>query len=85
VDVHGWSEPQIVPNCLSSQLRTCSLIGYEGTKWELQFAEYILKNAKVLQTMKISASSEDLNMKHQMLMKLSLCPRGSIACKLLFD
>ncbi|PNX84903.1 cyclin-like protein/F-box protein [Trifolium pratense] len=80
-----WVDPSIVPKCLSSELRTCSLIGYEGMKCEFQFAEYILKNAKALHTMKISASDVDLSIKHQMLMKLSLCPRGSTTCKLSFD
>ncbi|GAU13049.1 hypothetical protein TSUD_173490 [Trifolium subterraneum] len=78
-------DPSIVPKCLSSELRTCSLLAYEGTKCEFQFAEYILKNAKTLHTMKISASKVDLNIKHQMLLKLSLCPRGSATCKLSFD
>ncbi|XP_045793822.1 F-box/FBD/LRR-repeat protein At4g26340-like [Trifolium pratense] len=80
-----WVDPSIVPKCLSSELRTCSLIGYVGMKREFQFAEYILKNAKALHTMKISASDVDLSIKHQMLMKLSLCPRGSTTCKLSFD
>ncbi|XP_045797859.1 FBD-associated F-box protein At4g10400-like [Trifolium pratense] len=79
-----WVDPSIVPKCLSSELRTCSLIGYEGMKCEFQFVEYILKNAKALHTMKISASDVDLSIKHQMLMKLSLCPRGSTTCKLSF-
>ncbi|CAJ2669807.1 unnamed protein product [Trifolium pratense] len=80
-----WVDPPIVPKCLSSELRTCSLIAYEGLKCEFQFAKYILKNAKALHTMKISALEVDLNIKHQMLMKLSLCPRGSTVCKLSFD
>ncbi|KEH22170.1 cyclin-like F-box protein [Medicago truncatula] len=84
IDEDDWKEPEIIPNCLSSQLRTCSLIYYKGMKCELQFAEYVLKNANLLRTMTISASPGDLTLKHQMLMDLSLCPRGSIACKLSF-
>jgi hypothetical protein len=81
-----WVDPSTVPKCLSSELSTCSLTAYKGLKCEFHFAEYILKNAKALQTMKISASKRvDLNIKHQMLMKLSLCPRGSTMCKLSFD
>jgi hypothetical protein len=78
-------DPPIVPECLSSQLKTCSLIAFKGMKCELQFAEYILKSAKTLHTLKISASPVDLNTKLQILMKLSLCPRGSTTCKLSFD
>lgn len=82
---NNWVDLPIVSECLSSQLRTCSIIGYKGMKCELQFVEYILKNAKVLHTMKINASLVDINMKYQMLMKLSLCPRGSTTCVLSFD
>ncbi|GAU13050.1 hypothetical protein TSUD_173500 [Trifolium subterraneum] len=86
IDELVWKEPQIVPECISSQLRTCSLIDYKGTECELQFAKYILKNAKLMHTMTISASPVvDINTKHQMLMKLSLCPRGSTTCTLSFD
>ncbi|GAU13047.1 hypothetical protein TSUD_173470 [Trifolium subterraneum] len=80
-----WVDPPIVPKCILSELRTCSLIAYKGTKCEFEFADYILKNAKALNTMKISASAVDLNIKHQMLMKLSLCPRSSTTCKLSFE
>jgi len=65
-------DPPIVPECLSSHLKTCSLIAFKGMKCELQFAEYILKSAKALHTMKISASPVDLNIKLQMLKKLSV-------------
>jgi hypothetical protein len=75
----------IVPECLSSQLKTCSLIGYKGRNCDFQFAKYILKNAKVLQIMTINASPVDINIKHQMIIKLSLCPRGSTTCKISFD
>jgi hypothetical protein len=78
-------DPPIVPDCLSSQLKTCSLIAFKGMKSELQFVEYILKNAKALHTMKISVSPVDLTTKLQILTKLSLCPRGSAMCKLSFD
>jgi len=53
-------------------------------KCELQFAEYVLKNANLLRTTTISASPGDLTIKHQMLMDLSMCPRGSTTCKLSF-
>ena len=56
---------------------------YKGKKCELQFAEYVMRSSKVLSNMTIhSACSIDLKAKHQMLQKLSLCPRG---CKLIFQ
>jgi len=79
----NWKDPDIVPECISSQLRTCLFTGCRGRKSELQFAEYLMKNSKVLRTMTIhSAYSLNLNAKHEMLRKLSVCPRG---CELIFD
>lgn len=79
-----WMDTPIVPECLSSQLKTCSLIGYKGMNCDFHFAKYILKNAKELQTMTINASPVDINIKLQMLIKLSLCPRGSTTYKISF-
>ena len=78
-----WKDPETVPRCLSSQLKTCLFTGCRGRKCELQFVEYVMQNSKVLRSMTIrSASSITLNEKHEMLRKLSVCPRG---CKLIFD
>ncbi|KEH22195.1 F-box/RNI/FBD-like domain protein [Medicago truncatula] len=76
-----WKEPAIVPKCISSQLRTCSLKAHRGRTYELQFAEYIMKNATGMHTMTISGR----RLEHQMLLKLSSCPRGSATCKLSFE
>ncbi|AES64249.1 FBD protein [Medicago truncatula] len=78
-----WEEPKIVPECLSSQLKTCLFKNYRGKRCELQFAEYVMHNSKVLSNMRIrSAHFIDINEKYQMLQKLSLCLRG---CKLVFE
>ena len=60
-DGHGIEDgdcmkPQhaFAPACISSQLKTCSLIGYKGTYAGIQFIKYILKNAKLLNTVTIS-------------------------------
>ncbi|KAL6554054.1 hypothetical protein OROMI_019727 [Orobanche minor] len=79
----NWEDPKIFPECLASQLKTCLFKNYRGKKCELQFAEYVMHNSKVLSNMTIhSACSIDLNAKYQMLQKLSVCPRG---CKLIFE
>jgi hypothetical protein len=81
-----WEDPQIVPQCLSSQLKTCLFRGCSGRKSELQFAEYVMQNSKVLRTMTVhGASSIDWNAKHEMIKKLAVCPRSSSSCKLIFD
>jgi hypothetical protein len=82
----NWRDPAIVPECLSTQLRTCLLKGYRNTECEIQFAKYILQNSKVLNTMSIkSASDLELNVKYQMITKLTLSRRASTTCELLFD
>jgi hypothetical protein len=78
--------PTIVPECLSTQLRTCLLKGYKGTECEIQFAKYIMQNAKVLKTISIkSVSPIDINLKYQVISKLALSARASTTCELIFD
>ncbi|AES73997.2 FBD protein [Medicago truncatula] len=38
-----WEDPKIIPECLSSQLKTCLFKNYRGKKCELQFAEYVMR------------------------------------------
>ncbi|RHN69083.1 putative F-box domain, FBD domain-containing protein [Medicago truncatula] len=78
-----WEDPKIVPECLSSKLKTCLFKNYRGKKCELQFADYVMRSSKVLTKMTIHCvCSTDINAKYQMLQKLSLCLRG---CKLIFE
>ncbi|CAJ2643565.1 F-box/FBD/LRR-repeat protein At4g00160-like [Trifolium pratense] len=72
---NNWVDPIFVPQCLSLQLRTCKLLNFLGQEGELLFAKYILKNARVLQTMKIHCS-EDLKIERE----LFSCPRASTIC-----
>ena len=84
--VGNWMDPTIVPECLSNQLRTCLLKGYTGTECEVQFAKYIMQNAKVLNSISIkSVSPIDINVKYQMISKLASLARASPTCELLFD
>ncbi|KAK2384618.1 FBD-associated F-box protein [Trifolium repens] len=83
VDEDIWENPKIVPECLSSNLKTCLFKNYRGKKCELQFVDYVMRSSKVLSSMTIHcACSTNLNAKYQMLQKLSLCLRG---CKLVFQ
>ncbi|XP_045790023.1 FBD-associated F-box protein At4g10400-like isoform X1 [Trifolium pratense] len=78
-----WEDPKIVPECLSSHLKTCLFRNYRGNKCELQFAEYVMRSSKVLINMTIHCACDIyLNAKFQMLQKLSLCPRD---CKFVFE
>ncbi|XP_058759555.1 FBD-associated F-box protein At4g10400-like [Vicia villosa] len=48
-----WKDPQIAPECLSSELKTFCFSGYRGTGWDFKFAKYIIENSKVLNTLTI--------------------------------
>ncbi|CAI8591652.1 unnamed protein product [Vicia faba] len=79
----NWEEPQIVPECLSSQLRTCLFRWFRGTKCELKFIKYVMRNSKLLSLMTIyTSSSIILNTKDKILHNLAVCPRS---CNLIFD
>lgn len=82
-DVH-WKDPQIIPQCLSSRLKTFKFKSFNGFDCEVQFAKYIMQNSKVLQNMTIHTTL-DIDLKHPMLETLSLCPMGSATCNLHFD
>nr|XP_027190528.1 FBD-associated F-box protein At4g10400-like [Cicer arietinum] len=82
-DEENWEDPQVVPECLSSQLKTCLFTNCRGRECQLQFVEYVMLNSKVLRTMTIhTASCIDLKTKYQILKKLAVCPRS---CNLMFD
>ncbi|XP_045800242.1 putative FBD-associated F-box protein At5g53635 [Trifolium pratense] len=84
-DKEWVSIPKIVPECLLYHLTTCSIRNYSRINWELPFAKYIMGNSRVLSTMTIQiAKSVKSDTKIQMCKELSLCPRNSATCKLLF-
>ncbi|GAU13060.1 hypothetical protein TSUD_173600 [Trifolium subterraneum] len=74
-----WVFPDDVPQCLSLHLRTCNLFRFLGLHGELMLASYILKNASVLQTMKIWNSGKQ---KRAIKRILSAVPMASSMCKL---
>ncbi|PNY00535.1 F-box/LRR-repeat protein [Trifolium pratense] len=44
---YSWEDPKKVPECLSSQLKTCLFRNYRANECELQFAEYVMRSSKV--------------------------------------
>jgi len=76
-DLENWVDRDFVPQCLSLHLTTCNIFNYYGDQeGELLLTRYILKNAKVLQTMTIW-NKRWAKIKE----KLSSCPRASATCK----
>ncbi|KAH1059610.1 hypothetical protein GYH30_003554 [Glycine max] len=49
-----WSCVQFALECISSQLKKCTILNYEGKECELRFAKYIIQNSRALHTMSIS-------------------------------
>ncbi|CAL9217413.1 unnamed protein product [Arabidopsis halleri] len=80
-----WSEPSLVPECLLSSLENLEWEQYDGTEVEEEVAAFILRNANCLKKATISSNSTDPNKKLEMIKILSLSPRGSRTCQLLFD
>ena len=81
----SWMPPHVVPRCLNSHLQKFCFLGYRGMKCELEFAGFMLKNSRVLETMTIRcASSSNLEAKYRILERLSAYPRRSNKCELLF-
>ncbi|XP_058760947.1 F-box/LRR-repeat protein At4g14103-like isoform X2 [Vicia villosa] len=75
-------ELEFVPQCLLSHLRSCTIQNLGRLERDLILPMYILKNARVLQTMKIKIwyRSEQSEIER----KFSLCSKASASCQLLF-
>lgn len=80
-----WSEPSLVPECLLSSLENLEWDNYEGTEVEKEVATFILRSSNCLKKATIYSNSTDPNKKLEMIKELSLSPRGSRTCQLLFD
>ncbi|XP_045817832.1 F-box/FBD/LRR-repeat protein At5g56420-like [Trifolium pratense] len=74
-------EQELVPQCLSSCLRTCTIRNMGGVQSDFMLATFILKNAAILQTMEIW--SEWNQEKTELEGKLSPYPKASATCQLL--
>jgi hypothetical protein len=74
-------EPEVVPQCLSSHLKICTIHNFLGLQIELILVEYILKNARNLQMMRMQSIRD----RHDEIeTKLSTCPKASATCQLVF-
>ncbi|CAL9224357.1 unnamed protein product [Arabidopsis halleri] len=79
------STPSSVPECLLSSLQIFNWSGYFGRPQDRDIAVYILKNACHLKKAIILADTrENFVTKVQMIKELTLCPRASSTCQLVF-
>ncbi|XP_062014045.1 F-box/FBD/LRR-repeat protein At5g56420-like [Rosa rugosa] len=51
-----WTPPELVPNCLSSHLKTISIRGFKGLQFEMKVVKYMLLNGCHLNKMTIYTS-----------------------------
>lgn len=77
-----WTEPPHVPKCLESSLRIISLLKFKSLEHDLEFVQFFLKNAGVLEKMGILTGLLDLAENSRILKKFSELPRGSSKCEL---
>ncbi|EYU41154.1 hypothetical protein MIMGU_mgv1a022442mg, partial [Erythranthe guttata] len=82
----GWMEPpRQVPTCLVSHLKIIKIATIKGKKHEFEIIRYVLRNAKVLETMEIAhGSCIGFEKKFNMLQEISRFRRGSTACEVAF-
>lgn len=78
----SWSPPDLVPECLSSKLKTIEIKYFQGINDEFSLVKYLLKHGRVLKTMSIDCSLFPRDVKIQK--KLYKFRRGSSTCKLVF-
>ncbi|MED6175012.1 hypothetical protein PIB30_074501 [Stylosanthes scabra] len=73
--------PETVPGCLLSHLRACTLRNFHADDVDIQFATYILQNARVLNKMTIFCRSSMEGYRYQILRTISMVPRISTTCR----
>ncbi|CAH1416546.1 unnamed protein product [Lactuca virosa] len=80
----SWIEPQSVPTCMLSHLRTMKITKCKGRKCDIHFLEYILGNSEVLKTITIICGSMRMKDEMEMCARLLKFPRASRFCEIHF-
>ncbi|KAK9074331.1 hypothetical protein SSX86_006929 [Deinandra increscens subsp. villosa] len=79
----SWIEPRFVPACMVTNLTTIELSKFIGRICDVQFLEYMLRNAEVLESLKIAW--ENLCLEEAMFCEWLLAvPRASRHCEIHF-
>ncbi|XLR05222.1 hypothetical protein S83_071420 [Arachis hypogaea] len=85
VKYNGPRPPTMVPNCLTSHLRSFEFRRYQDSTDEREFIVCLLQRGLVLKTVIIHLKSDfDLETKYNIVKELSAIPRGSTICQLNF-
>ena len=81
-----WRNPEFVPRCLRSSLKVIEYVGFESELGEIEMAEYLIKNALVLEKMTIEYGWKMIHdFKERVAERLTECRRGSKACRIVFS
>ncbi|KAL9346032.1 hypothetical protein Peur_060885 [Populus x canadensis] len=81
-----WRKPEFVPRCLRSSLKVIEYVGFESELGEIEMAEYVIKNALVLEKMTIEYGWKMIHdFKERVAERLTECRRGSKACRIVFS
>jgi len=77
-----WKCPISVPECVSSHLRSCTVLNFQGSRNDLKFVAYILQNGSLLRNMKICFATYGMLLKESLIIEeISSCPSISPSCK----
>ncbi|MED6144451.1 hypothetical protein PIB30_015660 [Stylosanthes scabra] len=84
-EYNGPTPPTMVPNCVTSHLKSFEYRGYQDSADEREFIAYVLQTGLVLKTVTIRLKYNlDRATKDDILRKLSALPRGSTTCQFNF-
>ncbi|MED6144457.1 hypothetical protein PIB30_015666 [Stylosanthes scabra] len=85
LEYNGPTPPTMVPNCVTSHLKSFEYIGYQDSADEHEFIACVLQSGLVLKTVTIHLKSNlDQATKYVIVMILSAIPKGSTTCHLNF-
>ncbi|MED6118892.1 hypothetical protein PIB30_006683 [Stylosanthes scabra] len=88
LEYNGPIPPTMVPNCVTSHLKSFEYTGYQDSADEYEFIAYVLQRGLVLKTVTIDFDHFKYLFhqatKDNVIMKLSAIPRGSTICQLNF-
>ncbi|MED6144450.1 hypothetical protein PIB30_015659 [Stylosanthes scabra] len=85
VEYYGPTPPTMVPNCVTSHLKSFEYRQYQDSADEPDFIAYVLQRGLVLKTVTIHVESDfDQSTKDDITRELSAIPEGSTICQLNF-
>ncbi|KAJ0814883.1 putative F-box domain, FBD domain, leucine-rich repeat domain superfamily [Helianthus annuus] len=79
-----WIKPKLVPACLLTNLTTIKFSTRKWQKCDMEFLEYMLRNAEVLKTVTITLENLCIEEERRLCLELIELPRASSRCEIRF-